>query len=268
MAFSTFSSMNSLVEQKNVYVIKTGLNVISTNYLRHYYDMEPTSISGTSPNILLKNIATGNNDAQFNGVSQIQTNKHNGLASAQQTEATGNLGTQTTGTWIRMPADASSTVNLAPTTNAVTGQTTGQTLAFWFYTTGVSVNGYGMLFNVYHYTETSSWTYFQVQGTALGVYVNKNNTPTSIGNFDYSRDAWHHACLIKQPNGNVTFYLDNVSKGSTIGATLFTDKTRILMQKDYNQWSSNYHHGYIDDVRIYTRAITTDELTTLFNNTL
>jgi hypothetical protein len=233
--------------------------------------METASISGTSPNISIKNIATGVYDAKFNGASQISTTKfHNGSASAQQTLAKGSLGTSTTGTWIRIPTAIDSTINLVNPSNSEP-PTTGQTLAFWFYTTGVSTlnGGYGMVFNVYHKNQTSACTYFQVQGTSLGVYVNKNNLPSSISTPEYSRNEWHHACLIKQPtNGDVTFYLDNVNKASTTGATLFTDETRILIQKDYNQWETNYHHGYVDDVRIYTRAITTDELTKLFNNTL
>lgn len=82
-----------------------------------------------------------------------------------------------------------------------------------------------------------------------------------------SNSTWYHVAFIKA--SNVTqMYINAVADGSTIAGTFNAPQTDTTVGATHNTTSSTYtnvFNGLIDDARIYTRAISTTELTQLYN---
>lgn len=80
-------------------------------------------------------------------------------------------------------------------------------------------------------------------------------------------NTWHHVAVVL-PAGSTytgTLYIDRVVAGSTAGMTLHP--TSIAMPNSFigrSQWTNDpYFNGYVDDFRIYRRALTAAEIAAL-----
>ena len=86
--------------------------------------------------------------------------------------------------------------------------------------------------------------------------------------YDYAdlEDVWRHIVVVKNGSGPVV-YIDNVSiilnTTGALGAGSNT-KSTIAATNQNNQ----FFKGTLDQIRFYQRALTTDEITFLFDNTL
>jgi len=83
-------------------------------------------------------------------------------------------------------------------------------------------------------------------------------------NVQFSAGAWHHVTLTK--NGTTfTLYTEGAPKASAVNATAMPtgDNTRIGLLEQESQGQG--FNGLIDDVRIYNRALSPDEIKRLYN---
>ncbi len=112
---------------------------------------------------------------------------------------------------------------------------------------------------------------FQVSGGALdygiypsgGPFVEKNDS-----GYDLRDNKWHHIAVTFNRSGLATSYVDGVAKGtldisSASGVNLTGWPTNI----GFDGWTaSSYFPGSIDEVRIYNRALSADEIQALYTN--
>jgi hypothetical protein len=243
MAFNSFNSINRLIKISNPSTISSepsGKNVIDQTNLVFYYDFEQSAISGST----LKNIASNAYDATIVG-NPIQTTTYkNGLASLQ-----------------------SSVGNYIHKTDFTNMTSTNQTMCLWLKTTSISAS-FGSIVYCYNSTTTSYASFIQAyfNGTVnrLRFYVNGSTLFLAV---NYNLNQWYHICYIK--NGTtLTLYIDGTQVATTSsGQTLFTTSSKMALGFDLNQ-PTYPHLGFIDDFRIYNRAITTTELNTIRTSTL
>lgn len=77
---------------------------------------------------------------------------------------------------------------------------------------------------------------------------------------------WHH--VVVTGNGtNITYYIDNSSyAGSNSMGTFSTgNSTRVTSLGRITNFALYFFEGKLDDIRIYNRTLTTDEITALYN---
>jgi len=99
-------------------------------------------------------------------------------------------------------------------------------------------------------------------GNTLLYYAN-GNIQTWSGSPTLSYDTWHHV-VVSASSGTATIYVDNVSKGtgSYTGMTLV--QNYIGTASSDIGGSNNATHGSIDQVRIFNKAISAEEVSTLY----
>ncbi len=77
-------------------------------------------------------------------------------------------------------------------------------------------------------------------------------------------NTWHHVCFTKDGTAG-TFYIDGTSSGTkTAGVSVSYGTTDMIVGSDY-RGSSAYFKGLIDDVRVYTRALSASEIKQVYN---
>lgn len=85
-------------------------------------------------------------------------------------------------------------------------------------------------------------------------------------NAGFSTDVWHH--LVGTYDGStVKLYVDGVERASTaISGSLATSTIAVrIANRDGN---TNYWDGKIDDVRVYNRALSADEISRIYSSTI
>ncbi|HPC95841.1 MAG TPA: discoidin domain-containing protein, partial [Sedimentisphaerales bacterium] len=106
---------------------------------------------------------------------------------------------------------------------------------------------------------------FRVQVTSGLLQLGYQNTPGEVYVFHTSTTAiaagqWYHVAATLLKGGQVEFYIDGVSGGATAQTAEFgilnDEPIRIGGRKD----NYSYFNGLIDDVRIYSRVLTPEEL--------
>lgn len=75
---------------------------------------------------------------------------------------------------------------------------------------------------------------------------------------------WHHIMCVKDGSG-AKIYVDGVERGSYSGSIGNVNTTADASIGWSRGWDSDYYQGTIDDVRVYNRALTPTEITTLYN---
>ena len=83
---------------------------------------------------------------------------------------------------------------------------------------------------------------------------------------------WHHVVAVRSGstgNWTITFYIDGVDAGATTGITnnpgTYDGAVGVGALASYD---ANYWNGSLDDVRVYNRALSSTEVTTLYNNSV
>lgn len=86
---------------------------------------------------------------------------------------------------------------------------------------------------------------------------------TPIGNTTLNLSQWYHVGLVRQ-SGVYTVYINGSSDGSvTYNNNLLLNNTSIKIGGHYSANTDNMANGLIDDVRIFSRAITSQEMAIL-----
>ncbi len=121
-------------------------------------------------------------------------------------------------------------------------------------------NRYGMDVN---FPEEALRCYNDVASTS--VIIQSANNSISFG-------RWHHVvCRYDTTNEEISIYIDGVQAATPVATGgLATQKNTEDLNIGYRHniggpWKEDYFNGMIDDVRIYSRVLTTDEITTLYN---
>ncbi len=171
-------------------------------------------------------------------------------------------------------------VNIPSTTNLPTGQG-ARTISLWLNqrtrATGATIGpffsmlngGSGQAFGL-QLTSIAATNCINA-GSSPNVFlftdgVNSNNNICVTGSQIPSLNAWHHIVFIFNGSTDFAYYLDGTSAlTGTFGTTINTNTTGINI--GVNSASSYYFDGLLDDVRIYNRALSAQEVQDLYNAT-
>ena len=98
-----------------------------------------------------------------------------------------------------------------------------------------------------------SWFYFAGEGGL-----------ENRGAIDLNSDIWHHYVAVYKPGEDVMLYVDG--QVDIRNATTFAGNTNNTLDLHLGCGANKrqFYKGYMDDVRIYKRALTTDEIDGLF----
>ena len=118
------------------------------------------------------------------------------------------------------------------------------------------------LVNRYKYLDKKGFRIYYDSGAIRLILNNGTSTPQITKSFTPDSN-WHFVCSIID-NGDFDLYLDEetVTSGTYTGS--LEDSSNILLGT-YDT-SANYFNGSIDDVRIYDRALTTEEIADIYAN--
>ena len=126
-------------------------------------------------------------------------------------------------------------------------------------TEGVIINKWGT---------TPSWILLKsattgtIQGyVRIGSVSKGYTTPSGYGN-----GAWHYVAMVYN-SSNVTIYVDGNVAGTPIAATglLDTSPSESVLIGRYTSPATGYFNGLVDEVRIYNRALSNDEINLTMN---
>ena len=108
------------------------------------------------------------------------------------------------------------------------------------------------------------------------LYVFDNKVTCSVSNIfgsftsnSCTSEEWHHI-VVTSLNGLVSLYLDGTFRSSfdfpNMNITGFNFSIGSIFY-DNSYWHYSWYNGIIDDIRLYNRVITEDEIKTLFDGT-
>ena len=158
--------------------------------------------------------------------------------------------------WINMPSGSSTSINI----------TSNFTLTFWFKTsqaTGAGLIGFGDNLN------SNNGGYLSAIGN--GTVNNPNGKLTSMtGNNWYTGsnqvidNNWHFATVVLS-NNTLTFLVDNSIDATFNNVNAPTSFNGLRAIGARNNGLAGYFNGKIDDIGIWNRALTQQEITDLYN---
>lgn len=137
------------------------------------------------------------------------------------------------------------------------------TLATW-----VKTNAIGVLQGLIQQTDNTTWDYqLDIQSSGALDFYSDQGTPTdTVSTVIISADGqWHHVAVVRRGT-TVTFYMDGVAGYSaTVSGTFSTGRPVILGADNTGGTARLTVDGLLDDVRIYNRALSADEIERLYN---
>uniref|UniRef100_A0A6C0IC79 Fibronectin type-III domain-containing protein n=1 Tax=viral metagenome TaxID=1070528 RepID=A0A6C0IC79_9ZZZZ len=224
-----------------------GYNTVDISNMAMYYSFDANSYGGT----LIHDYATGTAviDASMSSIGMI------GPA----------IGGKQIGTaCISFNAISNQSATLASFT--VPPQTTGNGLSFttWFYPSGTQTTN-ATLFSFQNTTGGSISCFYNGANNWLDISANPG-TEYVAWSYRIVPNTWNFFAYIIQYNGSTTthsYYLNDVSMSKTVG--MWPDVSSSYT-KNWLGYGSNlgYFNGYMDDFRMYKRAISSQEIFSLW----
>src|SRR5210317_371370 len=162
-------------------------------------------------------------------------------------------------------------VNLGTGLSGLSGilnQKVSQSVSFWMNTSFTGISGNSVIYSVYYGIGVSVNVYYFADGT-LHFFTRYSGNVTSFTTTQTFNDGqWHHiAVSIDVPNLERKVYIDNTlestqtlsssahgGSGNDVGVALGTNAN----------FNTQYYKGKLDQVRIFNKAISSSEVTTLY----
>lgn len=147
------------------------------------------------------------------------------------------------------------------------GNTTAFSMVAWFKTTAASNQSIYMEGNtadnnpLYGITLNSTGTAFVNCRDSAAVTCNSTNSASA-----YNDGRWHQAVVTQTSKSSRTIYVDGVSVGSNSTAITTVTLNNSTIGARRRVATDFFFNGSIDDVRIYSRALSAQEIVQLYNN--
>lgn len=136
-----------------------------------------------------------------------------------------------------------------------------RSVSFWIYYIGTSGNTSGWQYMIaWGVFGTSQLYAVALTGNKLALGCFNSNYESSI---EVTKNTWHHVVYTYDGNNNHQMYLDGQPKASFTLNTLNTQQGEITL--GYNSQYGEYFNGNLKDYKIYNRALTQEEVETLYN---
>jgi len=103
---------------------------------------------------------------------------------------------------------------------------------------------------------------FQVYVLSSKLYADGAGTAGVYSSMTLTDNAWHHGAVVYDRSGSLLrLYVDGVANNTTaLGATTLTDTANLNIGRKLLSGAGDYFTGSIDEVKIWNRALTADEV--------
>ena len=147
------------------------------------------------------------------------------------------------------------------------------TVAAWIKTS--STTGIAGIVNKYVAASSNGWNLFLKDGNVCAWYLRNgsnhvyDNGGCTLSSAGYNDNAWHHVVYVVDAAGG-RLYVDGQQRASLgwtgiAGAATTAQDVRVAHYPGVSG-GAGYFPGAIDDVRVYTRALSGGEVTTLYTS--
>jgi len=168
----------------------------------------------------------------------------------------------------------SSYINLGTGLSGLSGllnQKVSQSVSFWMNTSFTGISGNSTIYSVYYGNGISLNVYYFADGTLFFFTRYSGNATSFTTTQTFNDSKWHHiAVSIDIPNLQRKIYIDNTlastqalssaaygGSGLDIGVALGT----------VGNFNTQYYRGKLDQVRIYSSVLSSQDVTNLYNET-
>lgn len=132
------------------------------------------------------------------------------------------------------------------------------TAACWFYDSGSSGSNARMVDKAY---STGFYLGRGISANQYGGGIKQTGSP--FGTFaTFGTGAWYHLCMTRIGTAQV-IYKNGVSAATATVAGTACDTTKIGIGDAYGGTATNWN-GYLDDIRIYNRGLTPEQVAALY----
>ena len=140
------------------------------------------------------------------------------------------------------------------------------TISFWACQTNPDNTGTYILTS---YGDSPNYSNTLTLASCNGNYIYNKGFFQDSSNIGYTSDGlWHHFTIIFGKSTYLALYIDNVLS-SVINGTNTTPFISINSKFNFigsNPWAGQFINTYISDYRLYNRQLSTNEITSLYNN--
>jgi hypothetical protein len=168
---------------------------------------------------------------------------------------------------------AGSTTITTALTYTYTNSTLPISIAFWMNVTSIGVN-YQIPVTMLNGANAVLQFYFDVGGFGFGIWSGTSTQYIAYSTGIVKANTWHHVCGVASYNALTQLYIDGiqVSTNNTptgvFPTTTFGGGVTSLKIGSRDTSGSYAFRGYIDDVRIYTVALTSSQIAGLYYSQL
>ena len=149
-----------------------------------------------------------------------------------------------------------------PTIPNITGSGSNFSFSAWINFDGSSGDRFIMSFRENSFVEIGFNSGYSPRKLEFKVNDGANKT-VLVNESEITNNTWHHICLTAESSGNLTAYLDGTSKGTTAIGSIGNAGQQNSIGAYNTGTPAGYFTGKIDQVRIFNKALTGTEVTTL-----
>ena len=106
----------------------------------------------------------------------------------------------------------------------------------------------------------SSGSGFRINLNSTGFLEFRSNV-TSASKFKPKTNIWYHICVVLNSSNRVSFYVNGAFNNTAVGNFVIPNENDLLI----GSYRTNFFNGSIDDLRIYSKALSLDEIQNLSN---
>lgn len=140
------------------------------------------------------------------------------------------------------------------------------TVALWFKTAAPHQGMGGLVNNGHCYTPPSFEIHVGSGTVSTGSLDTEHSDNQHLADFTVSDNVWMHVAMVY--NGQqLVFYVNGVKQSPTESLTGFIENRKCPMAigRQGLDETLGFFHGYMDDLRVYTKALTTPDIQNLYN---
>ena len=138
------------------------------------------------------------------------------------------------------------------------------TFAAWINTDTIA--GTDAIIQIGNSATTTTYYGIQLLNWAPSIVARNTTAYTATSAHVISPWTWYHVVGVFTSATSRTLYVNGVQEGTNATSTTFVNTNQQVRVGRYVGASTNYFDGYIDDTRIYNKALTAAEITTLYQN--
>jgi hypothetical protein len=156
-------------------------------------------------------------------------------------------------------------VGFSGTNDAALQNAKTYTFVAWVYLKNLGLNGYAEMYVVkvggVGFMYGPACAGFEFAEGVGSFYSNCLAVPS------FSFNSWHHVVMeLNQVSGGGTLYLDGTLQGSvSFSPTIPTGNSVWIGSDKITGNSGDYMNGYLDDVRLYNRALSAAEISAMYS---